>query len=315
MDDEYPEYAETTELGNKGRRIVESKVHDDLGWLFREVKKDDLGIDGLVEVIQRDHTSKGRTFAVQIKCGKSFFREETPEGYVYRGSLSHLNYWISHSLPVVLVLCDPESEVCYWVSIEPQFVERHAKGWSIVVPKSKTLSHECKWQLENIVARPLANDVIPLALYRLLIEKFPGIEIAQVLETPHDFCYFTEMARLDGRFLLIKFIYKPTRRFEVSDVEDVIEGQKACARGCGWDRYPIEGIRTLIFFVAHTAKELELSAAVKARLAECTDIEVYRVICSFQYGVTLSEVDDKGGMVQLYDRATGSPQTLGWKAS
>jgi hypothetical protein len=315
MDDEFPEYAETSELGNKGRRIVEAQVHENLGWLFRELKKDDLGIDGFVEVIQPDRTSKGRTFAVQIKCGRSFFREETPDGYVYRGSISHLNYWISHSLAVVLILCDPDSRSCYWVSIEPKTVDRHTKGWSVIVPKSKTLTAECKWQLEDVVARPLANDLISVALYRLLIEKFPGIEIAQTLETPHDFYYFKEMARRDGRFLLVTYLYRPTRSFELTDIEEVIEARKRCGELCGWnDNYPV-GARVIIFFVAHSIKELQLSEAVKTRLAERPDFDFYRVVCNFRFGVSLSEVDENGGLVQLYDRVAGKPETFGAKAS
>ncbi|WKA31334.1 DUF4365 domain-containing protein [Bradyrhizobium roseum] len=316
MDEEYPEYAVTAELGNKGRRMVETQVHEALGWLFRDVSRDDLGIDGLVEVVDPNRESRGRTFAVQIKCGHSFFSEETSEGYIYRGSFNHLNYWLEHSLPVVLVLCNPDSRICYWIPIEPQYVERHQKGWSVVVPKSKTLTVECKHDLMNVVARPLADDVIPLALYRLVMEKFPGVKIAQVLEIPRDFYYFTELARHDGKILLITYIYKPTRKLDVADLDEVIEGRAQCITGCGWDSHPMsEEVRTVIFLVAHTARELELSPEVKAWLAESKDVDLYRVTCNFRFGVSLHEVTDDGGLVQLYDQRTGAPETFGWKAS
>jgi hypothetical protein len=316
MDDEYPEYAVTAELGNKGRRIVETQVHEALGWIFRDVSKDDLGIDGFVEVVGPNREARGRTFAVQIKCGSSFFSEVTSEGYIYRGSFSHLNYWLEHSLPVVLVLCNPDSRICYWIPIEPQYVERHKQGWSVVVPKSKTLSVECKHDLENVVARPLADDIILLALYRLINEKFPGVTIAQVLEVPRDFHYFSELARHNGTILLVTYVYKPTRRLEVADLDEVIKARERCIKGCGWDLHPMsEQVRVVIFLVGHTTQELELSPEVQAWMINSKDVDLYRAICNFRFGVSLHETVDDGGSVQLYDRTTGEPETFGWKAT
>src|SRR5260370_26597240 len=49
-EDEYPEYSETEEMGERGRWIVEGTVRDSLRWLFRQIQKSDLGIDGFVEI-------------------------------------------------------------------------------------------------------------------------------------------------------------------------------------------------------------------------------------------------------------------------
>lgn len=86
---DYPEYSEDAELGDRGRRIVEGIVRDDLRWIFREISKDDLGIDGYVEILSEDRKCQGRLFAVQIKTGPSYFSEPTDDGYVYRGPLEH----------------------------------------------------------------------------------------------------------------------------------------------------------------------------------------------------------------------------------
>ncbi len=191
MDDsDFPEYSSDAVLGNKGRRLVDNIVHDSFGWLFREIAKDDLGIDAIVELIREDRKSRGRLFAMQIKCGHSYLAETTEEGYVYRGNLVHLNYWIEFSLPVVLVLCNPDTGTCYWVQITPANVERLSAGWKVVVPYSQTLTADHKGQIEMVVHTPQANDIIPLALYRLLVDKFPRIVIAQGLEMPRDFWGF-----------------------------------------------------------------------------------------------------------------------------
>lgn len=203
--DEYPEYSENAALGDKGRRIVESIIRDSFGWLFREIEKDDLGIDAFVEILLKDRNSHGRLFAMQIKCGPSYLSEMTADGYVYRGNLKHLNYWMNYSLPVVLVLCDDSTRTCYWVQITPANVERTPKGWKVVVPFSQTLSAAMASRLEWVTERPQPNDFIPLALYRLLHEKFARISINPELETPRDFSGFDFMAHLDNKLVLITY--------------------------------------------------------------------------------------------------------------
>jgi hypothetical protein len=294
----FPEYAETSELGNQGRRIVETYIHETFGWLFREVAKDDLGIDGLVEVIGDDRKVRGRIFAVQIKCGHSFFKEERRDGYVYRGSLEHLNYWVDYSLPVVLVLCNPDTRICYWAEITPGAVERHQKGWSIVVPRTQMLTAECEANLRGVVRRPLAEDLIPLALYRLLYEKYPNISIAPILQTPRDFHFFDELARLGDEFLLVTYLYKPTGTFTASDVSEIVDKGEVCAAACGW-KQPGSQVkyRVLLAFVGHSAAQLVISPEVQKELAKHTSLETFRAVCSFKFGVDLTEIDAAGNFI------------------
>ncbi len=298
---EYPEYADSAVLGNKGRRIVENIIHDSLGWLFREITRDDLGIDGIVEVIGEDRKSRGRLFAVQIKCGKSYLEENIGDGYIYRGETKHLNYWTEFSLPVVLILCDPESSMCHWVQINPASIERLSIGWKVVVPYSQTLCLESKWLLEMVVRTPQPNDVIPLALYRLLIEKFPEIVIAQELETPHDFWGFEYLADFRNDILLVTYIYKPTENFVPADIDEIIRRRDICSKGCGWDHCDIEP-KIFVFFVAHNNNLLELGQDVIHKIREFPEIEFFRAVCNFQYGVSLIELDERGQYIDLYER-------------
>ncbi|MEH2565224.1 DUF4365 domain-containing protein [Bradyrhizobium sp. AZCC 2289] len=292
----FPEYVETSELGNKGRRMVETCIHETFRWLFREIGKDDLGIDGLVEVIGDDRKARGRIFAVQIKCGHSFFSEERLDGFVYRGSMEHLNYWVEYSLPVVLIICNPDTRVCYWVEISPGVIERHTKGWSVVVPKSQTLSADCEYELRGVVRKPLAEDFIPLALYRLLYEKYPGISIAPVLATPHDFLFFDELARLGDDFLLVTYLYKPTESFAASDIRHIMDKAEECAAACGWKMYPTK-YRVLIAFVGHSAAQLALPLEVVEEIAKHATLETFRAVCDFKFGVDLTEVDQAGNFI------------------
>jgi len=115
-DNEYPEYSETAAMGELGRWIVEGTVRDTLRWLFREIQKGDLGIDGFVEILDDERQGHGRLFALQLKTGPSYFTEPNDEGFLFRGKRKHLRYWLGLSVPVLalVVLCDPETNTCHW---------------------------------------------------------------------------------------------------------------------------------------------------------------------------------------------------------
>lgn len=139
--------------GSKGVNLVERKIMDDLGWIFREQPTQDYGIDGHIEIVDEKYVT-GRLIAIQIKAGNSYLKEETSLGFVFRGKIEHYNYWSNHSLPVILVLCDLESNTCYWEQINEGTVELLSDtSWKIVVPKEQVLNekslHKLKYIAEN----------------------------------------------------------------------------------------------------------------------------------------------------------------------
>src|ERR1700756_5785418 len=101
------------ELGRLGTAAVALAVARDLGWVFREQPFDDYGIDALVEIVENGFVS-GKLFALQIKSGLGWFRNLSSDGWWYRPSTSHASYWKNHSVPVVIVLYNPETGTCYW---------------------------------------------------------------------------------------------------------------------------------------------------------------------------------------------------------
>jgi phosphatidylserine/phosphatidylglycerophosphate/cardiolipin synthase-like enzyme len=122
----------------------------ELGWIFREQHTTDVGIDAQVEICEAGEPT-GRIIALQIKSGVSYFYEETPDAYVFRGSLKHLEYWLKHSLPVVLVLYDPTRDSAWWCLVnEAAELVRHEKGWSACVPKNQQLDTNATLALKSI---------------------------------------------------------------------------------------------------------------------------------------------------------------------
>lgn len=104
------------------------------GWLFREQTTHDYGIDAHVEIVENQRPT-GKLIALQIKAGQSFFEEEVDGAYVFRTDDKHIAYWVGHSMPVVLVLYNPETKQAYWQHVSRDTVETTGKGWKILVPR------------------------------------------------------------------------------------------------------------------------------------------------------------------------------------
>lgn len=125
-----------------------------LGWAFREQPVSDYGIDAHVEIVENNQAT-GQLIALQIKSGNSWFKEKTEQGIVFRGDSPHLNYWIEYSLPVIIVLCDLETEECYWEIINEDTVVETGKGWKLVVPLHQKVNESSKQALKQLTGEKI----------------------------------------------------------------------------------------------------------------------------------------------------------------
>ena len=120
----------------------------DFNWLEREQPISDHGIDFQVEIVE-DEKATGMLYAIQIKSGKSYFKESNETTIVFRGEKKHLSYWIDYSLPVILVLYDPEDNNLYWNFVTKENTKETKKAWKIEIPKTNVLSKESKHEIES----------------------------------------------------------------------------------------------------------------------------------------------------------------------
>ncbi|HEX7647440.1 MAG TPA: DUF4365 domain-containing protein [Noviherbaspirillum sp.] len=130
-----------------GINAVERIVIDDLEWIFREQPIVDMGIDGHIELVDEEPT--GKLIAVQIKSGSSHFHETT-DAFVYYGELTHLNYWVGHSLPVILVAHFPGTGETLWALVNTDSAVRTQKHWKIAIPKSNRFGLDTRESLAKI---------------------------------------------------------------------------------------------------------------------------------------------------------------------
>jgi hypothetical protein len=104
-----------------------------LGWLFREQPTEDYGIDAQVELVENGNV-EGRLIALQIKSGNSWFSKPAPDGWWYYPDTAHVSYWTNNSLPVIVVLVDPDAERCYWQIIRSSTLLKTSGGnWKVLV--------------------------------------------------------------------------------------------------------------------------------------------------------------------------------------
>ncbi|OEF94669.1 DUF4365 domain-containing protein [Vibrio splendidus] len=132
-----------------GINAVESVVVRNLGWIFRDQPVCDQGIDAHIEIVN-DGNPTGKLLGVQVKSGSSHFKE-TAQGYVYYGSMVHLEYWLSYSLPVILVGYLPEDDKVIWAPITKDSIEYTPKNWKITIPKNCILTEESGDSLKYLV--------------------------------------------------------------------------------------------------------------------------------------------------------------------
>ena len=123
------------------------------GWLFREQSLHDYGIDAQVEIVEDDKPT-GDLIAMQIKSGISYFSESNRNGIVYRTDEEHIDYWFRHSLPVIIVLYNPDRDVCLWEAVTEETIKTTGKGWKIEIPKTKKLDEGSLTELRGLTQPP-----------------------------------------------------------------------------------------------------------------------------------------------------------------
>jgi hypothetical protein len=150
----YPTYSKAARKGDKGVEIVSRIINDGYGWLFkRNHQEHDFGIDAQVDVILDDGSVTGQMLALQIKHGSSFFKEKNQWGYVFRGEQKHFNYLANYPTPVLIVICHPRTNDCYWVNFIPEATSKAGDNWKITIPFENKL-HKSKEAITALLPLP-----------------------------------------------------------------------------------------------------------------------------------------------------------------
>jgi|JFJP01.1.fsa_nt_gi hypothetical protein len=143
--DNFPIFSGSAQKGELGIVLVSRLFSEEFKWIFRRVHQEyDFGIDGFVDIINDNNQVTGRSFAVQVKCGDSYFKESKYSEYWYLGKNKHRNYWLNHPVPVVIILVNPDNEEMFWNVFNINETEKYSSGWRMPIPKSQRLTLAAK---------------------------------------------------------------------------------------------------------------------------------------------------------------------------
>lgn len=115
-------------------------------WMFREQPIDDIGIDVYMEITE-DTGEPKQLIALQIKSGSSWFKEQKDECVVFRNiNERQYKYWTMNSLPCIIVLYNPEDNMCIWQKLTTETIQRthdgEGKGFFVKVPINQIFLNE-----------------------------------------------------------------------------------------------------------------------------------------------------------------------------
>jgi len=116
-----PKKITTNQQTGRTGEVFVGYVFQRLGQIWHE-SKSDAGIDCHVE--WRDPATgvtSNRHIGVQVKAYSGAFQNETDSHFEYMAKVEDIDYWMSGTMPVILVCCKPQTQQAYWTSIRDEF--------------------------------------------------------------------------------------------------------------------------------------------------------------------------------------------------
>ncbi|MCX5233948.1 DUF4365 domain-containing protein [Streptomyces prunicolor] len=183
----------TQQVERAGVSWVEHLVTNDLGWLFREQETADVGVDAQLEVVDGvTAEATGRLLGVQIKSGDSYFKVSSDAGWWFVCDADHVSYWLGHSLPVVVMLYEPQTKRVYWQHVSDQTVVSTGKGVKIHVPRSQELTATSAEDLKPLARSQVEAPAVADWLTAGVEEPHRQVEFYEHLLSARLFAMFPE---------------------------------------------------------------------------------------------------------------------------
>jgi len=148
-----PKYQKSNNTGRSGLTVVTKIVESDLNWIVRpNHQENDFGIDAYIDIVTNESIT-GKSIAIQVKAGRSYLIEANKFNWKFKGELKHLNYYLNHDIPVLIILVDVEKEIAYWEICKPEHTNRQGQNWTMLIPKKQQITLEYKDELLKYVSQ------------------------------------------------------------------------------------------------------------------------------------------------------------------
>jgi len=147
--------------GKLGESLVEAAILQ-LGQVYHPRPGLDFGLDGVIELVTGagSGVATGREIGVQVKRGLSALKR-TRYGRTLYCSREHANYWLNHSLPVIIVYLEPGAERLNWCHVNTGTLRETRNGFAIDLPETSDL------RLGIEALRALAVDCVSIGRSRV----------------------------------------------------------------------------------------------------------------------------------------------------
>jgi hypothetical protein len=106
----------------KGLDRISIIVHE-MRCIFREITKDDFGIDGEIEIVEEKpdgtgYQTTGGIIKVQAKSGMSYVKQDTSESFFSPVKKDDLETWYKANYPTAYIVYHPKDDKLYWKEIK-----------------------------------------------------------------------------------------------------------------------------------------------------------------------------------------------------
>lgn len=106
----------------RGLDRIGPAVHG-MGCIWREQEKDDIGVDGEIELCRPRASGEGlagtgKIIKVQSKAGAKYVVKDRPDSFASPVTEKDLRYWQSLNLPVLYVVHHPADDALYWKDVK-----------------------------------------------------------------------------------------------------------------------------------------------------------------------------------------------------
>lgn len=138
-DEDLPALGQNATQGQLGEALVEAAMLQ-LDQLYERRTGLDFGVDGVIEftTVGTEKRATGRQVGVQVKRGLSVVKA-TRYGFTHYCTDAHANYWLRHSLPIIVVHSDPATGRLRWQHVRADTLRRTSHGYAIDLPPDSDL--------------------------------------------------------------------------------------------------------------------------------------------------------------------------------
>jgi hypothetical protein len=162
-----------------------------IGWGPIRNSEHDFGTDLFVLVFDERGVQLGLMVGVQVKAGASAFGEPEHDadgnviGWWFRDNdRRHIDDWLRHSVPHVIVLCDEKTEISYWAHVSAEKVISARKGGKILVPADQIVDTEHREALLEIAGANRPGVAWEGSAWIGAVDVLPSDRLRHALVTP-----------------------------------------------------------------------------------------------------------------------------------